>query len=148
MTNIQHKPRLAIVSPFLDKSHGTERIIVEWIARLTKDFEIDVYSQKIEDLDLSTIVWHRISALPGPHLFGFLWWFMANQIARVWQQRVHGRRYDLIFSPGCNCLDAAVVTVHIVFAEYVRKMKSRVSLAVIRWRTGRDCSIVRFTTSW
>jgi glycosyltransferase involved in cell wall biosynthesis len=121
---VHHKPRLAIVSPFLDNSHGTERLIIKWVSQLNSTFEIHVYSQRIEDLDLSKITWHRISKLQGPHLFNFLWWFVANRLRREWDRRFCGLRYDLIFSPGPNCLDADAISVHIVFAEYMRKTQS------------------------
>jgi glycosyltransferase involved in cell wall biosynthesis len=121
---MNHKPRVAIVSPFLDKSHGTERLIIKWVSQLNSRFEIHVYSQRIEDLDLSKITWHRISKIPGPHLFNFLWWFVANRLRREWDRQFCGLRYDLIFSPGPNCLDADAITVHIVFAEYMKKIRS------------------------
>src|SRR5438067_1980936 len=49
------KPRLAVVSPFIDKCHGTERRVAEWISRLDEDFEIHVYSQRVEDVNLEKI---------------------------------------------------------------------------------------------
>ena len=118
------KPRLAVVSPFLDKRHGTERRVVEWISHLAGEFEIHVYSQRVEDVDRSKITWHRVPEIPGPHLLNFLWWFGANHAWRAWDRRVRGLRHDLVFSPGCNCLDADAVSVHIVFAEYARKLES------------------------
>ncbi|MGA8220802.1 MAG: glycosyltransferase family 4 protein [Candidatus Acidiferrales bacterium] len=124
-----HKPRLAIVSPFLDKRHGTERRVVEWISQLAGTFEIHVYSQRVEDLDLSKITWHRIPKLPGPHLINFVWWLAANRLWRAWDRRVRGIRHDLVFSPGPNCPDADAISVHIVFAEYVRQIQSELTLA-------------------
>jgi glycosyltransferase involved in cell wall biosynthesis len=118
----KYKPRVAVVSPFLDKSYGTERMVIEWISRLTSEFEIHLYSQQVQDLELSAIDWHRIPRLPGPHLFNFLWWFAANRIWRAWDRRFRGLRHDLVFSPGPNCLDADAVSVHIVFAEFLRRV--------------------------
>ena len=46
MTSSARKPRLAVVSPSLDKRHGTERLVVEWISRLAPAFEIHIYSQR------------------------------------------------------------------------------------------------------
>jgi glycosyltransferase involved in cell wall biosynthesis len=123
-----HRPRLAVVSPFLDKRHGTERRVVEWIAQLSGVFEIHVYSQHVEDVDLSKITWHRIPKLPGPHLFNFIWWMAANRLWRGWDRRFRGLRLDLVFSPGPNCFDADAISVHIVFAEYVRQIQSGLSL--------------------
>jgi glycosyltransferase involved in cell wall biosynthesis len=124
-----HRPSLAVVSPFLDKRHGTERRVVEWIAQLSGAFEIHVYSQHVEDVDLSKITWHRIPKLPGPHLFNFIWWMAANRLWRGWDRRFRGLRLDLVFSPGPNCFDADAISVHIVFAEYVRQIQSALSLA-------------------
>lgn len=129
------KPRVAVVSPFLDKSHGTERMAVEWITRLSKDFEFHIYSQCVRDLDLSQIVWHRVPTLPGPHLGNYVWWFAANHFQRFWDRRVSGTRCDLLFSPGVNCLDADVVSVHIVFAELLHRMSGE-----LRFRRNRAAS--------
>jgi glycosyltransferase involved in cell wall biosynthesis len=123
MSEKRNKPRLAIVSPFLDKSYGTERIVVEWIDQIATDFEIHVYSQRVRDVDLSKIRWHRIPKLPGPHIFNFLWWFAANHIWRGWDRRVRGLRHDIVYSPGVNCLDADAISVHIVFGEFLRRVR-------------------------
>jgi glycosyltransferase involved in cell wall biosynthesis len=118
---VKVKPRLAVVSPFLDKQHGTERRVLEWVSQLASAFEIHVYSQRVEDLDQSKIIWHRIPNLPGPHLLNFIWWLAANRLWRGWDRRFRGLRQDLVFSPGPNCLDADVMSVHVIFAEYLRK---------------------------
>src|SRR5207245_1497396 len=74
MDRAMPKCQLAVVSPFIDKRHGTERRVAECISRLADQYEIHVYSMRVEDMDLSKIVWHRIPLLPGPHLFNYLWW--------------------------------------------------------------------------
>jgi len=117
----RHKPRLAVVTPFLDKNHGTELHVAEWITYLAESFEIHIYSQRVKDVDLGKTPWHRIPKLPGPHLFNYLWWFCANHLWRVFDCYFRGLRYDLVFSPGINCLDPDVMSVHIVFAEYAGK---------------------------
>jgi UDP-glucose:(heptosyl)LPS alpha-1,3-glucosyltransferase len=99
-------------------------MVVEWIDRLSDAFEIHVYSQSVEDLDVSKFVWHRVSRFPGPHLFNFLWWFVANALQRHRDERSNNIEFDIVFSPGPNCLDADAVTVHIVFAEFVRRVRS------------------------
>lgn len=122
MSSLTPKPRLAIVSPFLDKGYGTERIIVEWIAQIADKFEIHIYSQRVKDIDLATISWHRIPKLPGPHIFNYLWWFAANHLWRSWDFHFRGLRHDCTLSPGVNCLDADVISVHIVFGEFLRRV--------------------------
>ena len=120
MSAVKQKVRLAAISPFLDKRHGSERVILEWLSHLPQEFEIHVYSQCVEDVDLLKFAWHRIPKLPGPHLFNFLWWLAANRLWVGWDRRFHGLRHDVVFSSGANSLGADVVCVHIVFAEYVR----------------------------
>ena len=116
-----------MISPFLDKRHGTERRVVEWASRLTDNFEIHIYSQHVEDLDLSKVTWHRIPKFPGPHILNFVWWIAANHLWRSWARHIDGLRHDLIFSPGINCLDADAISVHIVFAEYVRQVGAEIN---------------------
>jgi UDP-glucose:(heptosyl)LPS alpha-1,3-glucosyltransferase len=132
----RRKYRIAVVSPFLDQSHGTERIIIEWLSRLADDFEIHIYSQRVEDFDLSKFIYHRISELPGPHLVNYLWWLAANHMRRVWDAAFRGLKPDLVFTPGINCFDADVISVHIVFAEFFRQAKPELrflSNPIRRW---------------
>lgn len=129
MTRSLRKPRVAVITPFLDKSHGTERIVIEWLSNLPDSYELHVYSNRVEDWDPSTFVLHRIPPMPGPHLLGFLWWLVANRLWRTWDQWFRGLRYDLVFSPGINCLDADIISVHIVFAEFLRQARTQLALA-------------------
>jgi hypothetical protein len=84
--------RLAVVSPFVDRHHGTERALAELLERLANSYgcEIHLFAQHVEGLTLSTagsgksasagaIIWHRVPRLPGPHIFQFLAWFHLNQ---------------------------------------------------------------------
>lgn len=119
--------RIAVVSPFIDKRHGTERRIAEWIARLPRDYEIHIYSQRVEDVDLSRVRWHRIPKIPGPHLVNFLWWLGANHAWRWWDAHARGLRPELVYTAGTNCWDADLISVHIVFAEFVRMSEHELS---------------------
>ena len=49
------RPRIAVVSPFLDKRHGTERCVAEQVERLAHDYgyEVHLYSQRVEDVRLN-----------------------------------------------------------------------------------------------
>jgi glycosyltransferase involved in cell wall biosynthesis len=127
--------RIAVVSPFLDRQHGTERCVVEQIEHFLRypGCEIHIYSQSIRDLDVvrfrrssaspptpGKAIWHRIPPLPGPHLLNFLWWYFANQALRRFHQTFRSLRFDVVFSPGINCSDADAIVVHIVFHEFFR----------------------------
>ena len=132
------RPRIAVVSPFLDKRHGTERSVAECLQRLSSEYEIHVYSQRVEDLDLHTITWHRIPALPGPHILGFSWWFLANHFWRWRDRKFHGLVPEIVFSPGINCLDADVIHVHVVFAQLREHMKEQLLFQRSPWNTWHE----------
>ena len=134
--------RLAVVSPFLDRQHGTELCIIEQIERLARKdhWSIELYSQKISQFNgvrLASAVspnepgiirWHQVSDIPGPHLLKYLWWFFANYWQR-WRDKRSGRvRPDLVYSPGINCPDADVIVVHIVFHEFYARVRSELAL--------------------
>lgn len=123
------KARIAVVSPFLDKRHGTERCLAEQIERLARDYEIHLFSSRVSDTDLADIVWHRVPEIPGPHLAKYLFWFAANHVSRWLEKRRSGCRFDLVYSPGINCLDAGVIQIHIVFAEFFRYVRPGMRLA-------------------
>lgn len=134
--------RLTVVSPFLDRLHGTELCIIEQIEHLSSrhSWEIHLYSQTVKDVrglqpvtdfveaSPGSIFWHKVSSLPGPHLLNYLWWFFANH----WQRR-RARRSgrdcpDLVYSPGINCLDADVIVVHIVFHAFYERVRKELAL--------------------
>ena len=135
--------RLAVVSPFLDRQHGTERCIVEQIERFLREpgCEVHIYAQTVRDLDVvrysgsgsageadGRAVWHRIPLLPGPHLFNFLWWYLANQGLRWFHRTFRSLDFDVVFSPGINCADADAIVVHIVFHEFFRLVRDELRL--------------------
>lgn len=122
------KPRIAVVSPFLDKRHGTERCVAEQIERLARDYEIHVYSSSIQDVDLSKLIWHRVPGLSGPHLASYIWFFMANHLQRWWDRSFRRLDFDLVFTAGINCLDADIIAVHVLFTEYFRRARRELAL--------------------
>jgi len=129
--------RLAVVSPFLDRRHGTERCIVEQLERFAaySNDEIHLYSQRVEDLagvvryadasKLARILWHKVPAIGGPHLLAYLWWFFANQAQRWWDSHIRRQKFDLLYSPGINALDAEAIAVHIVFHELYLQVRAQ-----------------------
>ncbi|MFZ0960216.1 MAG: glycosyltransferase family 4 protein [Terriglobia bacterium] len=125
---MENRPRVAVISPFLDKRHGTERCVAEQVERLSQKYEIHLYSNQVEDIDRSRFIWHRIPPLPGPHLLGYCWWFLANHLVRWWDNNFRGLRCDLTYTPGINCFDADVISVHVLFAEFHRQVKDNLRL--------------------
>ncbi len=123
--------RIAVVSPFVDRQHGTERALAELLERLARDYgcEIHLYAQRVEDIPASDpsearragfaqsagIFWHRVPSLPGPHVVQFLAWMFLNGFLRWWHTAFGRASYDLVLSPGINCLRPDVVIVHALF---------------------------------
>ena len=140
---------IVVVSPFLDRCHGTELCIVEQIERLSSNhgWGIHLFSQHVESVNgLLTedskrtssgfIRWYKVPDIPGPHLLKFLWWLFANQILRKRVLKRYRDRPLLVYSPGINCLDANAITAHIVFHEFYARRRRELALfkvPVNRW---------------
>lgn len=134
--------RLAVVSPFLDRQHGTELCVIEQIERLARleGWTIELYSQRVEQVSGVTpagnssressggVIWHKVSDIPGPYLLKYLWWFLANQWQRNRDRHSGNVGPDLVYSPGINCSDADVIVVHIVFHDFYLRVKSELAL--------------------
>jgi glycosyltransferase involved in cell wall biosynthesis len=143
--------RIAVISPFLDRSHGTERCIVEQLERfaLQPGAEIHIYAQRIQDLHGVTpykhspaakspkhdavtksdnpLFWHKVPSIPGPHLLQYIFWFFANRLCRWWDGAFHHANYDLLYSPGINAMDADAISVHVVFHEFYRQVRPQLN---------------------
>lgn len=120
--------RLAVVSPFLDRSHGTERVLSEVLERLARDYpcEVHLFAQRVDGVSViaasdaratgeNRIVWHRVAEFRGPHLLQFIAWYFRNRAVRRNFAKTSGKSFDLVFSPGINCSDAEVIIVHALF---------------------------------
>ena len=137
--------RVTVVSPFVDKRHGTERALIETIERFASVYgcEIHLYAESVEDIVLSpkgtrgagTIVWRRVPPFPGPHLFRFVAWYAANRVLRWFDARFRGLKGDLVFTPGINCSDADVIVAHIVFTEFYRIIRASLRLRDVSLRS-------------
>jgi len=141
--------QIVVVSPFLDRRHGTELCIIEQIERLSSNYGwgIHLFSQHVEDVNnlltedptntaTGFIRWYRVSDIPAPHLLKFLWWFFANRGVRKSALKRLENRPLLVYSPGINCLDADAITVHIVFYEFYARVRHELAflkVPVSRW---------------
>lgn len=138
--------RIAVVTPFVDKQHGTERVLAELLQRLAAEHgaEIHLYAQRVADLPVCTasysagetqpggkIVWHKVSAIGGPHLLQYVWWYFANRLARRRNELV-----ELTYSPGINAPNVDAITVHIVFRAFYEQVRPQLRLLAnspLRW---------------
>jgi UDP-glucose:(heptosyl)LPS alpha-1,3-glucosyltransferase len=128
--------RITVISPSVDRHHGTERAVAEFIERLVAQHNdhVDLYAQRVSDLnpgalsdntanDSAKITWYRVNTFPGPHLLQFLGWLFLNRRARRRNQQTS----DVIFSPGINAFDADVILVHAMFHRVAELQQSRPS---------------------
>jgi glycosyltransferase involved in cell wall biosynthesis len=152
--------RIAVISPFLDRSHGTERVIIEQLEKFPLDAatQLHIYAQRVQDLRGITtykndagsqanldgsetkaenqLYWHKLPSLPGPHLLQYIFWFFANKLCRLWDAKLRHLNYDLLYSPGINATDADAVAVHVVFHEFYRQVLPELALqkiAIVHW---------------
>jgi glycosyltransferase involved in cell wall biosynthesis len=143
--------RIAVISPFLDHSHGTERVIIEQLEKFPTgpENEIHIYAQRVQDLrgvitwkpnqptaPSSHLFWHRVPSILGPHLLQYTFWFFANTIHRSSDRSRRGLNYDITYSPGINAFDADAIAVHIVFHEFHQQVISELAFrkhAVADW---------------
>jgi UDP-glucose:(heptosyl)LPS alpha-1,3-glucosyltransferase len=102
--------------------------VAEQIERLSDAYEIHLYSERVEDIDLSKIKWHWVPVPPGPHVFRYVWWLIANHVCRWIDGRFRGVDPAVVYSPGVNCVDADVIAVHIVFAEFLEQVSEELKL--------------------
>jgi glycosyltransferase involved in cell wall biosynthesis len=120
--------RLAVVSPFVDRRHGTERALAELLERLARRYhcQIHLYSQRVDDVVLDdpavprvaeagAIWWHKVPSVAGPHLLQFVSWIAVNGFLRWYYGLFRSSPFDLVLSLGINCLNADVVIVHALF---------------------------------
>ena len=130
--------RTAVISPSVDRRHGTERAVAELIERLTAKYgdDVDLYAQRVADVSNlreagetagadKKIRWHRVRTFPGPLLLGFPGWLWLNRGAREREFARSGNKSDVIFSPGINALDADVILVHAVFHRLIELQTAR-----------------------
>lgn len=136
----------------MDRRHGTERAVAELVERLAKAYgcEVHLYAQRVEDLALDdpsgqrfgntgAIVWHRVMRLRAPHVVQFSGWMACNQALRWWHTHLCGVKFDLVLSPGINCLDADVIIVHALFQRLIELSHEENAEA-----TGRTSLLRRF----
>lgn len=129
----ERKPSIAVISPFLDKQHGTERCIVEQLDALAGEFEFHIYSSRVRDLDLTKVTWHHVPDIPGPLLLKYVWFFCANHLFRALDKHFRKLAIDMTYSPGINSANADLIAVHIVFAEFQRRVQEDLRFSRNPW---------------
>lgn len=101
--------RVAIVSPDLHRTGGTERGAAELMSRLARQHRVCLFANHWEPDGHPQVCFHRVPAIPAPGLARFFSFYWAATRAVRAAERSEGR-YDTIYSPGPNCAQVEVCT--------------------------------------
>jgi UDP-glucose:(heptosyl)LPS alpha-1,3-glucosyltransferase len=115
--------RIAVVTPELHGTGGTERVTSEIVARLARQHRVCLFAHRWALQSDVNVCFHRVPVLGGIGLIRYLSFFCSASLA-VWRaSRRHGP-YAAVYSPGPNCAQASVVTAHFCQARYLELLNS------------------------
>jgi len=101
--------RIAVVTPELHRTGGTERANAEIVATFARDHDVCLYAHRwTPDPDVK-LCFHRVPLIPWPGILHYYSFYEAASLAVAAGQRRHGG-YDGIYSPGANCRQVTVST--------------------------------------
>ena len=101
--------RIAVVTPELHRTGGTERGLAELVSRLARNHAVCLFANLWEQDGTPNICFHRVPVMPRPGLARFFSFYWAATRAVRRAERSEGR-YDTIYSPGPNCAQVEVCT--------------------------------------
>jgi glycosyltransferase involved in cell wall biosynthesis len=101
--------RIAVVTPELHRTGGTERANAEIVATFAREHDVCLYAHRwTRDPDVK-LCFHQVPVLPWPGLLRYLSFYHAASFAVAAGERRHGA-YDGVYSPGANCRQVSVST--------------------------------------
>ena len=101
--------RIAVVTPELHRTGGTERANSEVVARLAREHQVCLYAHRWVPDAATNICFHSVPVIPWPGLVRFLSFFVSASLAVRAGEKRHGG-YDGVYSPGANCSQVQVST--------------------------------------
>ncbi len=101
--------RIAIVTPELHRTGGTERGTAEVVARISREHQICLFAHRWDADGARNICFHAVPVMPWPGLARYLsFYWMASRAVDAAARR-HGG-FDVVYSPGPNCRQVEVCT--------------------------------------
>lgn len=98
--------RIAFAMINCNRRDGSARPVNEVAERLAgRGHEVHLFAREAEDLDLSSVRWHRVPGPGWPEVADF---WSYHQIAN---RMIRSEDFDVVHSIGCNTLRANVVTI-------------------------------------
>jgi glycosyltransferase involved in cell wall biosynthesis len=117
-----------------NRRDGSARAVNEVAERLARQHEVHLYARKAEDLDLSSITWHRVPGVNWAEVIDFGSYYLDVN------RRVRPGDFEIVHTIGCNTQRGNVVTI-----QNIQPAKK-----LILDRLGRDekVSPLRRLTRW
>ena len=115
--------RIAVVTPELHRTGGTERANSEVVARLAAEQQVCLFAHRWVPDGTPNICYHHVPVVPWPGLLRFLSFFLSATRAVNAGEKRHGS-YDAIYSPGANCLQIQVSTAWFCQARQLELFRS------------------------
>jgi glycosyltransferase involved in cell wall biosynthesis len=121
--NGSRRLRIAVVTPELHRTGGTERGNAEIVATFARDHDVCLYAHRwTPDRDVK-LCYHRVPVVRWPGLLRYLSFYRSASMAVAAGERRHGR-YDGIYSPGANCRQVTVSTAWFCQARQLELFRS------------------------
>jgi len=110
------KPRIAVVSPFLDKRNAPSEASPNASSVFPQNtiFTFIAIAWRTWILKRSPGAASIHSGASSASIFLVV---LANHLWRWWDRNFRAQVPEIVFSPGINCLDADAIHVHVVFAR-------------------------------
>lgn len=115
--------RIAVVTPELHRSGGTERANAEVVARLAREHQVCLYAYRWIPDGTPRICYHHVRVVPWPGLARFLS-FHISATREVNAGALRHGGYDGIYSPGANCRQVQVSTAWFCQARQLELFRS------------------------
>jgi len=101
--------RIAVVTPELHRTGGTERANAEIVAAFAREHDVCLYAHRwTPDPDVK-LCFHHVPLIPAPGILRYLSFYHAASLAVAAGAKRH-RGYDGVYSPGANCRQVTVST--------------------------------------
>lgn len=115
------KRRVLVVAPEIHPFGGTERVTYEELIRFPKDWSITVLTSKVLFEKPAHIRFVCLPVLGGLGLLGYLSFYIISSFW-VFLAQLLNRKFDIVFSPGINCLQVNVSLSHFARRFFDKKM--------------------------
>jgi UDP-glucose:(heptosyl)LPS alpha-1,3-glucosyltransferase len=113
--------RIAVVTPAVDRSAGTEKCMSWLVEDLSRRAEVTLFTSRVAQTDTARCRVHRLLAAPGPRLVRYLVFLVGSTLLI----RLCRRRFDVVLATAGDCLCSDVVYAHFCCAAWSEQLRTR-----------------------